>query len=318
MYSENRTPQHGASRAQATARCVALPPASLHSSFGLRLLRGSLCAALLVAATAVFADCPADAEISAFVNDFALPRVNENFARGLALADAECARGALVAALPGVLGRVMGYKAGFTNAAVQQRLGLDGPAWGVMFDRYLFRSGDRVAAGIGARLTYEVDLIAVVGDDGLATAQTPLEALRHISAFEPFIELPDLMTAGSLSGIEVIARNIGFRGGVRGPAVAVEATPTFLEALAGMTVVLADDRTGEELGRGQGSALLGHPVNAAMWLARALARAGIELTAGDLLSLGALVPMRPVEPGARITAIYRGLPGDPGVTVEFE
>ena len=192
------------------------------------------------------------------------------------------------------------------------------PAWGVMFDRYLFDSGARVPAGIGARLTYEVDLVAVVKDGGLAQAQTPLEALQHIAAFRPFIELLDMMAVVPLTGVEVIARNISFRGGLRGPSIPVEPGQPFLDALAGMTVVLADDRTGAELGRGQGSALLGHPVNSAMWLTQALFREGIRLEAGDLLSLGALVPMAPVEPGLRIRATYMGLPGNPEVAAEFE
>jgi 2-keto-4-pentenoate hydratase len=276
------------------------------------------CGGFLAAAQPVVAACPAEAEIQAYVAEIAMPRVSDTYARGLVLADAECARGKLVEVLPPVLGRVAGYKAGFTNAAVQQRLGLDGPAWGVMFDGYLFDSGARVPAGIGARLTYEVDLIAVVKNGRLAEAQTPLEALEYLAAFAPFIELPDLMATESLTGYEAIARNISYRGGVRGPSITVEPTQEFLDVLAGMTAVLIDDHTGAELGRGQGSGLLGHPVNSAMWLAQALAGAGIELKAGDLLSLGALIPMAPAEPGLAIRAIYLGLPGDPEVAAEFE
>jgi 2-oxo-hept-3-ene-1,7-dioate hydratase len=134
----------------------------------------------------------------------------------------------------------------------------------------------------------------------------------------PFIELPDLMLEGSFKGAELIATNIAFRGGVLGPRVKVEPTQAFLDALANMTVVMTEDRSGKELGRVKGNVLMEHPIKAAMWMAQALKKNGITLKPGDLLSLGGYIPPAPTQPGTSITVKYLGLVGDPSVTVHFE
>ena len=61
-----------------------------------------------------------------------------------------------------------------------------------------------------------------------------------------------------------------------------------------------------------------HPINAAMWMAQVLKKAGVALKPGDLLSLGGYIPPAPTQPGTRLTVKYLGLPGDPSVTVHFE
>jgi 2-keto-4-pentenoate hydratase len=83
-----------------------------------------------------------------------------------------------------------------------------------------------------------------------------------------------------------------------------------------MTVVLLED--GRELARGPGSAIMENPLNSAMWLARDLAKAGIELEPGDVLSLGSFLPAQPPKAGTKGTARYVGLPGDPAVSVTFK
>lgn len=264
------------------------------------------------------ATCPDQAAVASYVADFKAARASKGFGSDLSLADAECARGKLVRELPQVLGRVVGYKAGFTNPAMYERFGVKGPAWGAMFEKMMVDSGAKLPAKFGARPSYEADFIAVVKDAGLADAKTPLEALRHISDVMPFIELPDLMLEGKFTGAGLIATNIAFRAGALGPRVKVEPTQTFLDSLANMTVVMTEDKSGKELGRVKGNILMDHPINAAMWLAQTLKKEGIALKPGDLLSLGGYLPPAPTQPGTSITVRYLGLPGDPSVTVHFE
>ena len=74
----------------------------------------------------------------------------------------------------------------------------------------------------------------------------------------------------------------------------------------------------KELDRVKGNVLMEHPINAAMWMAQVLKKAGVALKPGDLLSLGGYIPPAPTQPGTRLTVKYLGLPGDPSVTVHFE
>lgn len=277
-----------------------------------------LAGGLLGLAGAASASCPEPEAVAGYLAEFKAGTPSKGFGKDLSLADAGCARARLVAVLPQMLGRPVGYKAVFTNADSQRRFGVEGPAWGAMFDGMLLASGARLPAGFGAKPRYESDFIVVVKDAGLAEAQTPLEALEHISELIPFIELPDLMLDGKISGAELIAVNAAFRGGVLGPRIPVNAGQALLDALADMEVVITEVNSGKEVGREKGSVLMGQPINAALWLARALKQDGIGLRPGDLLSLGGFLGSAPTRPGMAITVRYQGLPGNPEVSVAFD
>jgi 2-keto-4-pentenoate hydratase len=173
-----------------------------------------------------------------------------------------------------------------------------------------------VPAAFGALPRYEADFLIVVKDAGLAEATTPLAALAHIKAVVPFIELPDIMIAAP-TGAGLVATNAAFRGGVKGTPIPVEADAKFVDMLADMVVVIREDLTGQEIGRAKGDVLMGNLLNAAIWLAKALRDAGMELKPGDLLSLGGFKGAAPTRAGTRITLRYLGLPGDPAVSVQF-
>ncbi|MGH8621224.1 MAG: 2-keto-4-pentenoate hydratase [Burkholderiales bacterium] len=236
----------------------------------------------------------------------------------LSMRDAECGRRRLVEKLEAVENRIVGYKAGLTNAKIQAQFGVTGPVRGVLLEKMLLADGAEVPADFGAHPVFEPDLLVVVKDAGIHRAKTHLEALRSLSLVIPFIELPDLVVAEGekLSATLIVSLNVGARLGVVGKGIPVQPTPGFAEALAAMHVVVTD-RSGRELASGRGAAILEHPLNAVLWLAQDLEKSRIRLKPGDLLSLGSFAAPLSPRPGLAVTVRYEGLPGNPAVSVRF-
>lgn len=237
---------------------------------------------------------------------------------GIDAATAACVQKTLVRDLAPDAGAPVGYKVGLTGKAMQQRLGVDHPVSGVLLTGMLLAPGTPVPAGFAARPLVEADLIAVVGDAGVNQAKTPAEVLAHLSTIRPFIELADLALAPDEkpSAASIAAINVGARLGVLGEPVAIE--PGFAERLATMKVSLTDG-TGKVLAEAPGAAILGHPLNAVIWLAQDLASRGEALRPGQLVSLGSFGPPAQPEPGGIVAVRYDGLSAAPvSLSVRFE
>ncbi len=261
--------------------------------------------------------CPTDARVADSARRFAALEVEPNPSETMTIEAAVCARDKLVRALTSTQGRVVGYKAGLTNPAVQKRFGWDAPVRGALFERGMVSDGAEVPARFGARPIYEADLVAEIGSGAIHDAKTPAQVLAALRSIRPFIELPDqvVQDPSKLNGPGITSINVGARGGVLGAPLAVS-DPRLADALRDMTVRVVDGN-GKELAQAKGSAILGHPLNAVIWLAEDLRKAGIVLKPGDLLSLGSFsLPMQP-QPGQTVRVIYDGLPGNPSVSVRF-
>ncbi|HUF22044.1 MAG TPA: fumarylacetoacetate hydrolase [Burkholderiales bacterium] len=271
----------------------------------------------LAVATASFAACPDDPEVAAYLADYQHTRLTRGMPSVATLADGLCAQKKLVLRLSGELGPVAGYKAGFTNEAVQKAFGISHPIRGVLLRDMLLADGAALPATFGARPLWEADLMVRIGRAGLHRAATPLEALEYIDAVVPFMELPDTMfdPQVKMTASGLVAINVGARLGALGRPITVERSQAFVDLLAAMTVVIEEN--GVELGRAPGSVMMGNPLNSAIWLAQDLAKAGVILKPGDLLSLGSFLPLQQPKPGTTVAVRYLGLPADPVVSVTF-
>lgn len=236
----------------------------------------------------------------------------------LTASDGECGRQRLVERLESSENRIVGYKAGLTSRAVQERYGATGPVRGVLLEKMLLTDGAEVPANYGARPLYEAGLMVVVKDPGIHKARTPLAVLHSLSRVVPFIELPDILVAEGekLSAPLIVSLNVGARLGVVGKGIPAQATPEFAAALAAMRVVVSDPG-GKELASGKGAAILDHPLNAVLWLVQDLEKSRIQLKPGDMLSLGSFTAPLVPRPGLTVTVRYEGLPGNLSVSVRF-
>lgn len=268
------------------------------------------------------AACLTDVQASDLV-DAMMAKTPAAFPEGMSEADGQCTRTKVTALLELRLGQVIGYKAGLTNPAVQKRFNYDKPVWGKLFDGMVLEDGAEVPASFGARPLYEADMLVRVRSDAINQAKTPEDVLDAIDQVIPFIELPDLVVQAppKLNGPAISAINVGARLGVAGKPIAVPAYRgerfAMLTGLRNMAVVLRDG-TGAELGRGKGSDVLEHPLNAVVWLVQALAKEGIALQPGELVSLGSFSALLPPKPGLKVTASFEGLPGAAPVSVQFK
>ena len=263
------------------------------------------------------AACPSHERVNTLLRFMLTKEQVRGLRTDLSQKDGECGRRRLVERLEASDNRIVGYKAGLTSKALQERFGVASPVRGVLLEKMLLPDGAEVPFDFGARPMFEADLLVMVKDAAIHQAKTHLDVLRALSHVAPFIELPDLLVAEGekLSGPLLVSLNVGARLGVVGKGVPVQPTPEFAAALAAMRVVVAD--RGKELASGKGAAILDHPLNAVLWLVQDLERSGTRLKSGDVLSLGSFTqPMRPV-PGMAVTVRYEGLPGNPAVSVRF-
>ena len=272
-------------------------------------------------ATSASAQCLSDAQVSDLVANYVAKQPAANI-EGLSDADGACTRAKVNSLLAQRLGKVVGYKAGLTNPAVQKRFGTDKPVWGTLYEGMVQPSGTTVEAAFGARPLFEADMLVRVKTAAIHAARSPLEVLEAVDQVIPFIELPDLLVQAppKLNGAGVSAINGGARLGVVGQPLTVPVLRAeryaLLDALRDMQVTVTD-APGTVLGQGKGSDILEHPLNAVVWLAQALQQEGITLQPGDLISLGSFSPLLPPKPGQTITVTYTGLPGAQPVRVSF-
>lgn len=238
----------------------------------------------------------------------------------LSLEQARCGQKAFLKALIPSAGPVVGYKrellpiSAHASSSDTDRL----PVRGSLLEKMVLPNDPVVATQFGAVPRIEADLVAVVRSAALHDAQSPREVLASLSAIHPFIELSDLayLKSEELDVTSATLVNVNGRFGVLGPAIDIQVTEEMVDQLAGMRVKLLD-KDGKVLQSASGSSLAGNPLNAVIWLAEDLQKAGIRLRPGDLLSLGAFGEKVIPEPGQQYRAVYEGLPDTPEVSVRF-
>lgn len=188
--------------------------------------------------------------------------------------------------------RPVGRKIGLTSPAVQRQLGVDRPNFGMLFADMACLDGLPVSAGRFLQPKAEAEIALVLKGDLVGGPFTVADVIRATDFALPAIEIVDSRVAGwDITLVDTVADNASSGAFVLGN------TPVGLRGLdlrlAGMTM----NRRGREVSTGTGAACLGHPLNAAVWLADALGGGDFPLRAGDIVLTGALGPMVPVEAG---------------------
>ncbi len=199
-------------------------------------------------------------------------------------------------------GRVLaGRKIGLTSLAVQKQLGVDQPDYGMLFTDMAVPDGEAIPRHRLIQPKAEAEVAFILGRDLTSEHITVADVIRAVDYALPAIEVVDSRIRDwKITITDTVADNASSGLYVLG------GPPRRLDGLDlhGCTMEMT---CGETVSTGAGAACLGHPLNAVLWLARVMARAGRPLKAGDTVLSGALGPMVPVTWGSVVEARIAGL-----------
>jgi 2-keto-4-pentenoate hydratase len=178
--------------------------------------------------------------------------------------------------------RRIGWKLGYTSAAMRAQMGVDQPNLGPLLDAMLVTDG-RLPLGL-AQPRVEPEIAVEVAQDG-----TPGRVWAAL-------EIVDSVWRGYRFSLELnTADGSSAAGVVLGPelqADVLDELPVDLE------------RNGQPVASATGAAAMGHPFNAVAWLAGELDRRGERLRAGELVLTGGLTAAVPLNPGDTVGATF--------------
>ena len=193
--------------------------------------------------------------------------------------------------------RVLGRKIGLTSRAMQQAMQINEPDFGTLLDDMLFDDGADIEAAQFTDPRAEVEIAFVLGARLSGEQLTIVDVLEATEYVVPAIELiaarshrvdPDTGQArGVLDTISDNAANAGIIMGGR------PVRPDAVD-LRRVGALLYKNGVIEE--SGVSAAVLNHPANGVLWLARRFAQHGIALEAGEVILSGSFT--RPVAVAA--------------------
>ncbi len=188
--------------------------------------------------------------------------------------------------------RLVGRKIGLTSLAVQRQLGVGQPDYGMLFADMARGDAEEVALSDVLQPKVEAEIAFVLGRDLAEPELTAADLFRAIEYAVPAVEIVGSRVANwDIRITDTIADNASSGLYVLGsrPVRLTDFDPR----MCGMVM----EKAGEPVSVGAGAACLGSPLNAALWLAKVMARLGRPLLAGDTILSGALGPMVSVQPG---------------------
>ena len=198
--------------------------------------------------------------------------------------------------------KIVGRKVGLTAKTVQAQLGVNQPDFGVLFADMQIEDGGRLLASKVLQPKIEAEVALILGADIDNLKATRDDVAQAVSCAVAAIEIVDSRIAGwKITFADTVADNGSSAFFVLGRE------QKKLSGLDLFTCGMVLEVNGQIASVGAGAACLGHPLEAAAWLARTLAAAGEPLRTGDIVLTGALGPMVSISPGDQARAVIGGL-----------
>ncbi len=199
--------------------------------------------------------------------------------------------------------RRVGRKIGLTSRAVQEQMGCNTPDFGVLFADMAIGDSEPVAASLMLQPRVEAEVAFVLKDDLSDYPVVASDVMRATDFVVAAIEIVDSRIRDwKISYVDTVADNASSGMFVLG------GSPRSLRDIDDLRLCEMTLTTGGEVkSAGTGAACLGHPVNAVVWLANAVAERGAPLRAGEVILSGSLGPLVTVERGNTYEAVITGL-----------
>lgn len=198
--------------------------------------------------------------------------------------------------------RVVGHKIGLTAPVVQKQLGVDQPDFGLLWHDTEILNGGEIAVTKLMQPKAEAEIAFVLGKDLTGKELTSVDALNAIEYALAAIEIVGSRISNwDIKITDTIADNASASHWVIGHK------PVQLQRLDLVNCKMSMTNHGKVVSEGLGSACLGSPINALLWLAQKMVAMGEPLKAGDLVLSGALGPMFSISAGDQIRASIEGL-----------
>lgn len=199
--------------------------------------------------------------------------------------------------------RRVGRKIGLTSPAVQTQMGVSNPDFGVLFADMAYGDSEPIPAGRLLQPRVEAEVAFVLGRDLPDRSVIASDVLRATEMVVAAVEVVDSRIRDwDISIYDTVADNASSGVFVLGGS---PRRLTDVDDLRDISMELTCE--GDVVSSGSGAACLGHPVNAVVWLANAVAERGAPLAAGEVILSGALGPLAAVTPGRTYEATFTGL-----------
>lgn len=212
--------------------------------------------------------------------------------------DAYAIQDAVHRELSSTLGPIVGHKIGCTTAVMQAFLKIPNPCAGGVFEKTVYHSPAIVQHSRFVRVGVECEIVARLGADlPPSTTDYDRESVsKAVDAIMAGMEIVDARYVDytKLDTPTLIADDF-FDAGCVLSAPVIHWREIDLANLVGLTYI-----NGQEVGRGKGADVMGHPLEALAWLANQRSHRGVGLRKGEFVFLGSVVETKWVAAGDRV------------------